>query len=174
MNRVTMQKKACQFDFCEMVFFAFSSFWACSVYANDVTTCLEYYDTKQFEKAYSCFLQPHIQENPEVQYCLGVIYLKGKGVNQDYFRARQGFEKSASHGFRAASSGWEPGVNTVEGFKKMMNTLSSGTSKLPIKSILALRPNWVTWMKTVLAYPKTINKPDNGTKKQLLKVMPQP
>ena len=71
--------------------------------ASSVLACTyeegnHYYEMKQYDKAYACFMQPDNLKNPKAQNTLGIMYRHGFGVEKDDKKAVEWYTRAAMNG----------------------------------------------------------------------------
>ena len=66
-------------------------------------TAFESYTTGSFSSAFNGFLELSEKGSPISQYMMGVMYLKGQGVLQDFLRAHMWFNIASSRGHKTAN-----------------------------------------------------------------------
>jgi len=76
-----------------LILFVF--FQACSSEKKGLEKAHRQYEAKQFEEAFKSFMPFAQKNNPEAQYCVGVMFYFGIGINQNYEKAFYWFSKSA-------------------------------------------------------------------------------
>ena len=72
------------------------------VFADDFQDGLDAYNRKDYKTAYKLFLPLAEQGYAPAQFNLGVMYLRGLGVLQDYMSAHMWFNLSGSNGYKDA------------------------------------------------------------------------
>ena len=75
------------------------------VFADDFQDGLDAYKRNDYKKAYKLWLPLAEQGIAQAQYTLGVMYVIGKGVPQDYVLAHMWFNLSSSNGVKNGTEG---------------------------------------------------------------------
>lgn len=70
-------------------------------------------DERNYVDAYSVFIREARTENPDAEYCLGLMYARGQGIDKDYQAALSWFQKAYDHG--CSSSGYYLGKMYLSG-----------------------------------------------------------
>jgi hypothetical protein len=60
-------------------------------------TALEAYKNRDFNKAHDIWIEESKYKNDQAMANLGLMYLKGEGVEKDYAKAKEWFEKASSY-----------------------------------------------------------------------------
>ena len=60
---------------------------------------LRAYVERDFKTAIEVWSAPELEQNPEAMFALGVMYMRGEGVDQDHNLGAEYYEKSAAMGF---------------------------------------------------------------------------
>ena len=76
--------------------------YACTVYAGPLEDGHDAYDNKQYKKAYDIWITPAQQGDPEAQYNVGLLYLQGRGVEQNDREALKWFTYAGEQGLADA------------------------------------------------------------------------
>ena len=56
-------------------------------------------DERNYVEAYSIFIRESKTDNPEAEYCLGLMYARGQGISKDHAAALNWFLKAYDHGY---------------------------------------------------------------------------
>ena len=56
-------------------------------------------DERNYVEAYSIFIRESKTDNPEAEYCLGLMYARGQGIGKDHAAALSWFLKAYDHGY---------------------------------------------------------------------------
>lgn len=59
-------------------------------------------DDRNYVDAYSVFIRESRGENAEAEYCLGLMYARGQGIEKDYPAALSWFQRAYDHGYSNA------------------------------------------------------------------------
>jgi|GEM_PF-1630593 len=79
-------------------FFIFLPFILYSVENNEYQKAMNYYDNKEYKKAFKIFLNLAKEGNVSSQEFLGYMYEKGYGTDRDYKKAKEWYEKASNNG----------------------------------------------------------------------------
>ncbi|MDO5861287.1 MAG: tetratricopeptide repeat protein [Thermoplasmata archaeon] len=80
-------------------------------------------DDRNYVDAYSVFIREARNNNAEAEYCIGLMYARGQGIEKDYPAAISWFQKS-----------YDRGLQSPAYFLGKMHLLGMGTAKNPTKA----------------------------------------
>ena len=101
-------------------------------------------DRKDYTTALRLWRPLAEQGNSSAQFNLGVMYDNGKGVPQDYVKARVWFRKAAEHGDVEAQSSLEPSPERAVGVRRVVRGRGFPGADGPHRLVRDQEPSVVT------------------------------
>lgn len=68
------------------------------LHENDEKRALEYFEAKEYTKAFDLFEKSAKEGDPHSQYFLGHLYQEGLGIQKNHVKARSWYKKAAIQG----------------------------------------------------------------------------